>query len=494
MAAKVLKAAPVTTLDWSQAPLEVRMWNLASQTAANWEASKTLEVKDFPGALQNPRWSVKTGTVAFSRDAWIVQGLEGMLEADSVKFESSLLHRGFGLDLQCRSLKASFFPGQIRIPMPDNMPFEFQRVSADRFQVTTSWNPAPTIDAAIRPLFTSEALEQSLKLTADCPASLDTLAGNLLRARFSNLPAKDPELYQSMIGQVSEHVRDSLQKQLGEALPGLTSKLEISGTMTLSRMTDGGLKVRTGLGASSLSTQAQALIQAPNTGGRPMAQVILPETSLNRLLHVGLSLVAPEQGYETNLQGDIQIEAPVEFKAAQLSTAMGELLSLPPEFSVRVRAILPALDSSQNTNPRVRPWVSSSGSSGGYDVDWTLRLEAYDPNSPAQVLATREVKLAFFFEEKNSQGKTIELKYLGGQWRGEASPELSITFDWALQHGFVAAAAEKALGKGLDFSEYGNIRTRRVGQASQNSRRSNGGYFAEALVVDLQLKNTPALR
>ena len=142
-------------------------------------------------------------------------------------------------------------------------------------------------------------------------------------------------------------------------------------------------------------------------------------------------------------------------------------------------------------NPSVRPWISASGIGGGMDVSWITKLEFVNPDT-GEVLTERAFGLELTFTETKREDGVPAWKYMGGRWVSDskavspAPAELGITIDWILNSDLFKGFMEKQLTQSLAWEKMGTLQFKRVGQALGRNRRPGGGYYAEALVIEVR--------
>lgn len=495
---KAAHAADLPVMSLEGAPLEIRVRNLSTSIELNRRWAEALPPSSAPGNASSLSWDASLPKLNFKNNAWELPNPSASVEIQNWQMRSSLMDNGFGMDLSCQRARVSFLPGTLRLPMPQTLKLSLEAADGT-LALRPDWNMREWIDTTLRPYFEGPRVESSVQVDAVCDGGVGDLARDLIRARLTDLPNKDPETYNRTIGRLAEGLERSLSKSIQTSFPQLPAGLRFRERFVVMQEGTSSLvfKPEAYERTDFLSAAARRQLRAPRGTGTA-AQVVLTPAALDRLVRVGMTGVAVREGGRLEQDGKIAYRLPTTVKAAQFSPLLTELADLPDETDLNIEIALPTALTANGraANPRIRPWIAANGVGGGLDIDWRMEVRwmlASGPEGSAP-LASRTLGMGVTFSDNIGQNPNeILFRFESARWVPEASStesgmtEIGLSLDWLLNSELFETYIQRTLNEGLAWRGLGGIELRRLGQANAASRREQGGYFAEALVVNVDL-------
>ena len=482
--ASVSHALPINL---EAAPLEIRIRNVDNHYPVNKNWQGPLPVAIGGGnQVEGAGWNASLGSVGLTSTGFLLEGSSATMQVNHWKFESSLLKKGFGMDAECNNLRASFLPGTVNIPFPQDLDIGIH-TGGGRLTLDPKFDVRVWVDSVLRPYFDPATVDRVLRVEGDCKGGLQDLADKLIRARVKDMPTKDPEFYNRITKDLASEAQRSIEAALRKSLPTVPVGLDFDTTMSLRREGNDTLVVKpTSQTGDFLSTESRAVVNEMSSGNAPMAVVVLSPAALNRLILLGLTGAAAHNGAVIT-EDRIEYTLPGTYAAKQFTSVIGELASGDPEQMLKVRLAMPA-QAKDRPNPSMRPWISATGLNAGADLRWTLTIDLLSAANDA-VMATRTMSAEFVFTDTRTDDGHSSFAYDSGHWLpdesvvGNAAPELGITLDWILNSEMFKGFMQKNMTEAIAWKDPGRVDFKRVGQASSANRREAGGFFAEALIL-----------
>ncbi|MBS1984169.1 MAG: efflux RND transporter permease subunit [Bdellovibrionales bacterium] len=426
---------------------------------------------------------------AFFSTGWKLSGVSAQVAVNKLHLESGLFHNGFGLDLECTNIEGSFVPGDVDLPLPPSVQFHIL-AQGGKLNLVPEWDSLTWVENILRPYFVGQSLDTTFHLRTNCPGQVGDLAEKLIRTRLRDLPSKDADFYHRTTLDLARNIDTATVDALKDALPNIPSGIDFADSLLMTVQPDASLKIiPVGQAAQDfLSPAARALVRRLRSDEGPVAQAIFSPNSLSRIAALGMSAAAVANG--GNYQNDrLEFVLPADFKAQQFAPFVTELVNVDGALPVQLRLAIPFTDNGA-LNPAFRPWISATGVDAGIDLEATVHLE-FIRKDDQSVLADRQLSVRLVFTDiKNAAGVT-SWSYTKGEWpaasRNGAPPELGLTLDWILNSELFRDFLQKELQAALEWKEMGRFSFRRVGQATMGYRRADGGYYAEALIIEVAL-------
>lgn len=488
LAASAAQALPPVSLQG--APFEVR-----------WQGQKTFRASSrqaWQGELPPPtgignlasgqwRWGSSLDSIDFSPSGWLIRGVRASISVDSVGFKSDVSSKGFGLNVECHDLRLEFTPGDVALPIPAPMTFQ---VVADggRLRARAEWDATTWVRESLRPLFEGDKVDQNLRLTGQCTGGLQELGEKLLRSRMRDMPTKDPGTFQKLTDRLAAEASRSLKKSLEDGFPGLPAGVPIDAKLQLVREGNQLVLRPADLSPDFIAADLRPQIQGlTNTHGIEV-QATFSELGLNRVMAeglVGAALVTRQKMQD----GTLLMDLPQQTQVSSLSSVIGELAHRSPTESIRIQLGLPLVDAAANPVFRLRPWISSMGLTGGFDLQLSVDVNFF--SNADELLAHRRLTAVFRFQDDRDPGE-LSLKYIGGQWLpeksevGTASPELGITLDWVLNSDMLKDKLQPVLTQAFRADGMRGVSFQRLGHADEAHKRAEGGFYSEGLVINYE--------
>ncbi len=476
--------------------------NYLAAFGRRWQGQKTFRASNrqsWQGDLPPPngignlasgqwRWASALDAIDFSPAGWLLRGVRAEIAIDNMSFKSDVSNKGFGINVECHNLRLEFVPGDVALPIP--APMTFQVISeGNRLRARAEWDAASWVRESLRPLFAGDKVDQNLRLTGQCTGGLQELGEKLLRSRMRDMPTKDPGTFEKLTEKLAAEASRSLKKSLEDGFPGLPAGVPIDAKLQLVR--DGNQLVLRPADlapdfiAADLRSQIKPLT---NTHGIEV-QATFSDDGLNRVLAEGLvgAALATRQKMQ---EGTLLMDLPQQTQVSSLSSVIGELAHRSPTESIRVQLGLPLVDAQAAPVFRLRPWISSMGLSGGFDLQVSVDVNFFSMSD--ELLAHRRLTTVFQFQDDRDPGE-LSLKYIGGRWLpeksevGTASPELGITLDWVLNSDMLKEKLQPVLTKAFQAEGMRGVSFQRLGHADEGHKRTEGGgFYSEGLVINYE--------
>lgn|GEM_PF-2452108 len=389
------------------------------------------------------------------------------------------------LDVECTNIRVDLAPGGLQAPWVNGLSVDWQRSENGPSTALVTGDLESSVDGALRPLFSATALQNSLKLQADCPGNTSEILESSLRAWLADWPAKEASRWAELRTTAANWGREAAGKGLSGVLDRLPRGSARRARLTLLKTPTGYWVLRGGDAQDFLSSAARASLSPRPTD----AEIVLSSGFLanaGRLALVGLF--------------GQSIELSQTMRAEDLRAYLPEAASLPPSTGLHFR-FDPLGCPTDAKAFRARPWLSASGVDRGIDLFMTPTLEIVDTGSGSLVAKRRfPLELRFRLPRANTPtGGAASFGFAGGRWRSEDTddgscaltalpPELGATVDWVLNSELIQNFAHEHLLL-PSFQGHGDLwaKLRVLGQANYPNRRAAGGYYGEALVLSVKL-------
>jgi hypothetical protein len=469
------------------APLELRLNAQRYSQKLNIRIDQPLKSLQ-PGVLSDGQIHLSLDSLEIQSGQVWLQNLRIVLSGTRWDYKAGGL-----LEVQCRNPR--LWVEIPRLPLPlASTPSDFAVRSQDsKYRLIGGKSLRTLIEATLRPLLEGAALSRSLHFEANCPGSTSRILEAMLRARVENFPTKDPANFSDLLNKATKAIEGGLWIDSAKLPFRWPQEKESEMLFRLSADEQGlALKLIKPQGVA-LSPQALSLLHRFQPPG-PHVQAVLGEGALSGVLSAALPSVSGSHGFRVSPQG-LYLEIPNEVTAADFAPFVPELRASPGERKIRLRLAFRDCQNSTPSWPRLKPWIASSGRSSGFDLEWGALLDLVDATT-GEILASRNVE-SVRMVLSSKPGTSDWLFERASRISTPASTsacsvaplpvELQLTLDWVLNAENLKAFINQDLLALFHKPEVERLERRMIGRAAPDTVRSDGGYKAEALVLEWPL-------
>ncbi len=379
------------------------------------------------------------------------------------------------INLRCQNIRIEYRRDVLSLALPSalNVTFHIQFKEKKAFIEDEHGAVLHWMRSQLGTLFTREVLDRSLILRADCPGGSNTVKvlRDLLLARLSDWPSKDPQLV--------EDLRRSFVDWLNENFKTLIFAKE---SHLLSR--EDSLKF-----ALQFEVQKGVLVfrsprnQALSSASRLNMELIQKDLRDGEFLIV----IRPEllDAMIAQLPKDVVLFQMAMKKEDLLAFFPSELRGWSENDGVSMSVVLPAIRQGESLQSSTKFFLSEDAASAS--AEWNSVLLFRFQNEQKKELSF-ERHAWVRFENGIGEARSLKVTWLDKKepWnQRQALPtELGVSLQWILNSQYFEDQANKLLGGFLRFGRaFDGVDYFLLGEASEINLRKDGGFWGEALVL-----------